>query len=65
MRRCFYQTDLGQNTVFNNFEIQIALIQYSGPSKHAWAFSETAKKNSKITYTAGRFRAVASGLNEN
>ena len=64
MRRCFYQTDLGQNTVFHNFEIQIALIQYSRQSKHAWAFSDTAKKNSKITYTAGRFRPVASGLNE-
>ena len=25
-------------------------IQYSGPSKHAWAFSETVKKNPKITY---------------
>ena len=30
--------------VFHSFEIQIALIQYSGRSKHAWAFSETAKK---------------------
>ena len=29
MRRCFYHTDLGQNAVFHNFEIQIALIQYS------------------------------------
>ena len=28
MRRCFsYHTDLGQNAVFHNFEIQIALIQ--------------------------------------
>ena len=44
MRRCFYHTDLGQNAVFHNFAIQIALIQYSGRSKHAWAFSETAKK---------------------
>ena len=30
MRRCFYHTDLGQNAVFHNFAIQIALIQYSG-----------------------------------
>ena len=52
MRRCFYHTDLGQNAVFHNFEIQIALIQYSGRWKHAWAFSETALKISKITYTA-------------
>ena len=39
MRHCFYHTDLGQNAVFHNFAIQIALIQYSGRSKHAWAFS--------------------------
>ena len=45
MRRCFYHTDLGQNAVFHNFEIQIALIQYSGRSRHACAFSGTAKKN--------------------
>ena len=32
---CFYHTDLGQNAVFQNFAIQIALIQYSGQSKHA------------------------------
>ena len=44
MRRCFYHKDLGQNVVFHNFEIKIALIQYSGRSKQAWAFSETAKK---------------------
>ena len=47
MRRCFYHTDLGQNAVFHNFEIQIALIQYSGRSKHARVFGETAKKFSK------------------
>ena len=58
MRRCFYHTDLAQNAVFHNFEIKIALIQYSVRSKHAWAFSETAKKFSKITYTASRLRAV-------
>ena len=44
MRRCFYHTDLGQNAVFHNFAIQIALAQYSGRSKHVWAFSETVKK---------------------
>ena len=37
MRYCFYRTDLGQNAVFHNFAKQIALIQYSGRSKHAWA----------------------------
>ena len=60
MRRCFYRTDLGQNAVFHNFQIQIALIQYSGRSKHAWAFSETVKKISKITYTASRFSLLQS-----
>ena len=44
MRRCFYHTDLRQNAVFHNFAIQIALIQYSGRSKHAWAFSYFKKK---------------------
>ena len=43
MRRCFYHTDLVQNAVFHNFSRQIAFIQYSGPSKHAWTFS---KRNS-------------------
>ena len=35
MRHRFYHTDLGQNAVFHNFALQIALIQYSGRSK--WA----------------------------
>ena len=39
MRRCFYHTDLVQNAVFHNFSRQIAFIQYSGPSKHAWTFN--------------------------
>ena len=30
--------------IFWNHTIEIALIQYSGQLKHAWAFSETAKK---------------------
>ena len=60
MMYCFYHTDLGQNAVFHNFAIQIALIQYSGRSKHAWAFSETVKKISKITYTASRFSLLTS-----
>ena len=37
---------------FHNFSRQIAFIQYSGPSKHAWAISE---KSIKITYMASRF----------
>ena len=43
LRRCFYHTDLRQNAVFQNFSRQIALIQYSEPSKHAWAFSKTVQ----------------------
>ena len=62
MRRCFYRTVLGQNAVFHNFAIQIALIQYSGRSKHEWAFSETVKKIPKITYTASRFSLLTSRL---
>ena len=49
MRCYFYHTDLGQNAVFHNIAIQIALAQHSGRSKHVWAFSETVKK---ISYTA-------------
>ena len=32
---------------FTIFAIQISLIKYSGRWKHAWAFSEIVKKNSK------------------
>ena len=58
MRRCFNHTDLGQNAVFHNFAVQISLIKYSGRWKHAWAFSETVKKISKITHTASRFATI-------
>ena len=60
MRHSFYHADLGQqNAVFDSFAIQIAIIQYSGRSKHAWALAKPLakplKKISKITYTASRF----------
>ena len=47
MRHCFYYSDLGQqNAVFHNFAKQIAIIQYSGRSKHTWALAfKTVKKN--------------------
>ena len=57
MRRCFYHTDLGQNAVFHNFALQIALIRYLGRSKHARAsrgllakpgLSETVKKCRRV-----------------
>ena len=62
MRRCFYHTGLRQNaiTVFHNFARQIALIQYSGRSKHAWAFSESFKKFPKSPVTASRFSLLTS-----
>ena len=44
MRHCFYHTDFGQDAVFHNFAIQMALIQYSGLSKHAWAQLNHYKK---------------------
>ena len=45
MRHCFYHTDLGQqNAVFDSFAIQIAIIQYSGRSKQAWALAKPLKK---------------------
>ena len=49
MRRCFYHIDLGQqNAVFHNIAIQIAIIQFSGRSKHVWALAKPLKKkNSK------------------
>ena len=43
MRRCFYHTDLVQNAVFHNLSRQIAFIQYSGPSKHAWTFKNECR----------------------
>ena len=57
MRRCFCHTDLGQNAVFPNFAIQIALTKDSGRSKHACFFAGTqgtAKKISKVTYIYGK-----------
>ena len=45
MSHCCYHTDLGQqNTVFDSFAIQIAIIQYSGRSKHSWALAKPLKK---------------------
>ena len=56
MRHCFYHTNLRQqNAVFHNIAIQIAIIQYSGRSQHAWALAKPLKKNFKIIYTASRF----------
>ena len=43
MRHCFHYTDLQQNEVFHNFAIQIAIIQYLGRSKHAWALATPLK----------------------
>ena len=48
MRRCFYHTDLVQNAVFHSFSRQIAFIQYSGPSKHAWTFSKRNRSKKPV-----------------
>ena len=49
MKHCFYHTGLGQqNSVFHNFAIQTAIIQYSGRSKHAWALAKPLKKASRF-----------------
>ena len=50
MRRCFYHTDLVQNAVFHNFSRQIAFIQYSGPSKHAWTERNRSKNVQNQVY---------------
>ena len=68
MRNRFYHTDLEQKAVFHNFGIQIALIQYSGRWKYAWAFSETVKKfpKSPIRASSSHFCTASCGecLNE-
>ena len=44
MRHSFYRTDLGQqNALFHNVAMQIAIIQYSGRSKHTWALAKPLK----------------------
>ena len=54
MRRFFYHTDLVQNAVFHNFSRQIAFIQYSGPSKHAWTFNQRNRSKNVQTHLYGR-----------
>ena len=54
MRHCFSHTDLGQqNAVFHKFVIQIAIIQYSGRSRHAWALAKPLKKFPKSPIQSG------------
>ena len=70
MRHCFYHTDLGQNAVFHNFVIKIALIQYSGRSKHAWILTNPLKNFPKspihVVPAGSHFCSASSGecLNE-
>ena len=54
MRRCFYHTDLVQNAVFHNFSRQIAFIQYSGPSKHAWTFNQRNRSKNVQNHLYGQ-----------
>ena len=46
MRRCFYDTDLGQNAVFHNFEIQIADSFNFRKIEARVGFSESAVRSS-------------------
>ena len=61
MRRCFYHTDLGQNAVFHSYARQIALIQYSGRSKHALPCT-TNNRNDHIIKRFHEENSVISGL---
>ena len=54
MRRFFYHTDLVQNAVFHNFSRQIAFIQYSGPSKHAWTFNQRNRSKNVQNHLYGQ-----------
>ena len=60
MRRCIYHTGLGQNAVFHNSVFQDKLHSVNIQDDQSWAFSETVKKISKITYTASWFSLLAS-----
>ena len=54
MRRFFYHTDLVQNAVFQNFSRQIAFIQYSGPSKHAWTLNQRNRSKNVQNHLYGQ-----------
>ena len=65
MRHCFYYTDLGQNAVFHNFAMQIALIQYSGRSKWStrWPLAKLLKQfpKSPLRPAGSHFRRASCG----
>ena len=54
MRRFFYHTDLVQNAVLHNFSRQIAFIQYSGLSKHAWTFNQRNRSKNFQNHLSGQ-----------
>ena len=49
-----------KNAVFHNCSRQIALIQYSEPSKQAWTFSDTRSKNFQNHLYGYRFSLLTS-----
>ena len=49
MRRSFYHTDLGQNAVVLNFEMQIALIYIQDDRSTRGRLAKQLKKNSKVS----------------
>ena len=59
MRRCFYHTDLKMQ-YFTIFQDKLHSFNIQNRMKHAWAFSKTVQKISKITFTASRFSLLTS-----
>ena len=53
MRRFFYHTTSYKMQYFN-FSRQIAVIQYSGPSKHAWTFNQRNRSKNVQNHLYGR-----------
>ena len=45
---------------FTIFQAKLHLFNIQNRMKHAWAFSKTVKKISKITYTATQFSFLTS-----
>ena len=54
MRYCFYRTDLGQNAVFHNFALQIALIHDDRSTRAVARCSYMETKNYFDHYDKGQ-----------
>ena len=60
MRRCFYPQTSDKMQYFTIFQDKLHSFNIQNRTKHAWAFSKTVQKISKITYTASRFSLLTS-----